>query len=303
MSRWVTFLSDYGLSDAFVGVCHGVIAGVAEQRGVEVRVLDVSHGIVAQDLEHGAVALAGAVPFLPAGGRDGAPPTVHLALVDPVGRTSARPVAVATASGPILVGPDNGLLGPAVAVLGGVAEARELASRSLWLPQPHRMFRGRDIFAPVAAHLAAGTALADVGPLVDPASLETVTLRQPTIDDDHVHGEVRSIDHFGNIALNVRRSDLEAAGIVLGDPVELRVGGRSMQVPFALSYGEVAHGRVALCEDALRMITVAVNFGSAEATLRVRRGDPLVLARVPVQPAPDPTVRVGVFDPPVRVAH
>ena len=118
------------------------------------------------------------------------------------------------------------------------------------------------------------------GTELDVAELERLPVRQPEVDEDHVHGEVAQVDHFGNLTLNVQAADLEAAGMHLGDDVELRVGGKTLRAPFRLTYGEVARGRLAVCEDAFRTITIAVNQGSAATTLRARRADPFVLARV-----------------------
>ena len=109
--------------------------------------------------------------------------------------------------------------------------------------------------------------------------------RPPSVDDDHVHAEVVQVDHFGNLTLNVKRADLEAAGVALGDSLELRCGGKSLTVPFCLTYGEVARGRLAVCEDSFRTVTIAVNGGSAAAALRARRADPLVLSRLQAAPA------------------
>lgn len=289
-ARWLTFLSDYGLEDAFLGVCKGVIARTAPQ----VQVLDVLHLVNPQDIEQGAAVLASAIPYLPA-------PAVHLALVDPFRAAPVRGVAVRTQDGSTFVAPDNGLTSQAWDVAGGPVSAHILDNPALWHPTPARTFRGRDIFSPVAARLADGLAIEEVGSPLDVEALERLVLRLPTVDDDHVHGEVAMVDHFGNLTLNLHRADLEAAGVHLGDTVELRCGGKTMTVPFTLTYGEVARGRVAVCEDSFRTVTVAVNQGSAAAALRARRGDPLVIARIqqeiPASPAP-----VSIYDAPPSVA-
>ncbi|MCA1824821.1 MAG: S-adenosyl-l-methionine hydroxide adenosyltransferase family protein [Mycobacteriales bacterium] len=282
---WITFLSDYGLDDAFVGVCHGVLARIAP----EARVIDVCHQIAPQDVAEGATTLAAAMEYLPVG--------VHLAIVDPGVGTRRRGVAVLTGSGSILVGPDNGVGSLAWPALGGVTSAHEITNTELFLKNPSKTFHGRDVFAPVTAHLANGVELAKVGGEIDPQSLIQIDLRDPVVDDDHVHGEVRSVDHFGNLSLNMRRSDLEAAGIQLGDTVELRVGGRALQVPFTVTFGQVPPGRIAVCEDSYRHITVAVNLGHASKTLRAHRGDPIVLSRV-AREAPATDRKIGVLDPP-----
>jgi S-adenosylmethionine hydrolase len=277
---WLTFLSDYGLEDAFVGVCKGVIARTAPG----VRVIDVCHSVAPQDVEQGASILAEAVSFLPVG--------VHLALVDPPAAELPRAVAVRTADGCIFIGPDNGLTSLAWQVAGGVTAAHAVTETSLWLAEVHRMFRGRDVFAPVAAQLAAGLPLERVGPPVDPGELVRVVPRPPKVDADHVRGQVRAVDHFGNVSLNIARADLEAAGIVLGDLVELRMDGRQLQVPLVVRYADVPRGQLAVCEDHARHIMLAVNLGRAADMLRARRGDPVVISRVPqgaradVTPAP-----------------
>ncbi len=281
----VSFLSDYGLDDSFVGVCKGVLV----RSEPDVRIIDVCHQIGPQDLEQGAVTLAGAVSYLPVG--------VHLALVDPVTSLAARPVVVVTADGSRFVSPDNGLTSLAWDVVGGVVAAYEITDQTLFLPTPSRLFRGRDIFAPVAGRLAGGLDPAAVGPALDPADLARLPVRAGYVHGDHVHADVVAVDHFGNLALDIGCSDLAAAGLSLGDIVELRTGGRTVQVPFAANYGEVDPGRLAVCEDASRRVTVAVNLGNAGRTLRAGRGEPVVIARVPAVPA---SVRplIGVLDPP-----
>jgi len=274
---WVTFLSDYGHDDVFVGVCKGVIAGIAPH----VRILDVTHLVAPQDVEQGATALATAMPFMPVG--------VHLALVDPMQDKAARGIAVATTDGSVLVGPDNGLLSFAWDARGGIERAVEITNERLFRDTVHRTFRGRDVFAPVVAHLANGGALDDLGSALKTPSLKRLAVREAVVDDDHVHAEIRTVDHFGNVSLNIARSDLEAAGIALGDTVELRCNGRTMSVPFTLTYGEVAAGRLALCEDSFRSVQLAVNAGHASRHLRVSRGDPVVIARVPQTPTSRPT--------------
>ena len=284
MPSWVTFLSDYGLEDHLVGVCKGVIARIAPQ----VRIIDVCHQVTPQGVLVGATMLAEAMPYLPV--------CVHLALVDPFRATSARGVAIRCATGSVLVCPDNGLSSLAWAAAGGPVEARELSNPALWDPMPAHSFRGRDVFAPVAAHLAAGLPLAEVGDEIDVGSLVRIETVAPYVHGDHVHGTVRMVDHFGNIALNVRRSDLEAAGIQLGDLIELRSGGKVVEVPFTLAFGDVQAGRTVVCEDAFRAITIAINSGRADRFYRATPGDPIVLSRVHRLSPVAPTVKVGVVD-------
>ncbi|OHV41914.1 hypothetical protein BCD49_01750 [Pseudofrankia sp. EUN1h] len=291
---WISFLSDYGLEDTCVGVCHGVIARHAPQA----RVLDVCHAVAQQDIEHGAGLLADSVCYLPVG--------VHLAVVErldaagsprpdgsavartpeglPAAAPGARGVAIRTADGSTFVTPDNGLTSLAWDVLGGVTAAHEISNPALWLPLPSAVFRGRDVYAPVAARLAAGLALAEVGPRIDADSLVRFTRPACVVDDDHVHAQVLAVDHFGNLSLNVTRADLEAAGMLLGDRVEIRAAGRETTLPFTYTYGDVSVGQVALCEDSLRRVMLAVNCGRAGDLLRLRRGDAVVIGQPPREP-------------------
>jgi S-adenosylmethionine hydrolase len=266
---WMTFTSDYGFDDVFVGVCKGVVAGIAP----DVSIIDVCHLVTAHDVGQGATSLAAASPFLPV--------AVNLALVDPMSGESTRGIVVETNDDSLFVGPDNGLLSLAWEHRGGVRRAVEVADPSLWLATVHKTFRGRDVFAPVAAHLAAGRVLEDVGPRVDAKTLVRINMREVVNHDDHVHAEVRVIDHFGNVSLNASRADLEAAGIRFGDTVELRCGGRTVAVPFTPTYGDVPRGRLTLCEDSFRAIMLSVNAGDASKELRVRRGEAVVISRVP----------------------
>jgi S-adenosylmethionine hydrolase len=287
---WVSFLSDYGLQDASVGVVHGVIA----RQAPGTRVLDVCHAVAPHDVDHGAGLLADAVAYLPVG--------VHLAVVERLGDgadDAGRGVAVRTADGSTFVAPDNGLTSLCWDALGGVTAAHEIANPALWPPAPSAMFRGRDVYAPVAARLAAGLPLAGVGPRLDPADLRRLVRPRCVVDDDHVHAEVLGVDHAGNLSLNVTRADLEAAGMLLGDDVEIRGAGREHVVAFTYSCGEVPVGAATVCEDAARRLMVAVNHGRASDLLRLGRRDVVVIGQVPRDagsrasgPAVPPVVRL-----------
>ncbi len=265
--NWITFLSDYGLEDSYVGVCHGVIARIAPHA----RVIDLDHAVQPQDVRQGAAVLAHSVPYMPA--------AVHLAVVDPTVGTSRGQVAI-QAGERVLVGPDNGLLIWAAETLGGVARAHALANPAYQLQPVSRTFHGRDIFAPAAAHAAAGVELAELGPELDPAELVRLPPATATVDGGHVHGEVLLVDHFGNLVLNASRDELERVGVVLGDPVEIRVGGQTFTAPFGETFASVPAGRLVLHEDSFRKLAISVNQGRAAARLKARAGDEVVVARV-----------------------
>ena len=265
---WITFTSDYGLEDHFVGVCHGVMARVAPRA----RVLDVSHAVAAQDVRQGALVLEQAVPYLPR--------AVHLAVVDP-GVGSGRGMVAVQAGGQALVGPDNGLLVWAAEALGGVERAHALANPAYRLDPVSRTFSGRDVFAPAAAHLAAGVDPAELGPEVDPAGLVRLERAAPQVGAGRVGGSVVAVDHFGNLALDLRRRDLERAGVAAGDPVEVRVGGRAHQAVQAETFASVPAGDLLLHEDSFGSLAVAVNRGRAADRLGAGPGDPVEVVTVP----------------------
>src|SRR5437588_9575703 len=174
MARFVTFLSDYGLQDEFVGTCHGVIKRIA----ADVQIIDLTHGIPPPNALHGALVLAKALEYMP--------PGIHLAVVDPGVGTARRPLALEDGEGRLYVGPDNGLLVPAAEAGGGVAAAHELANPAYALQPVSRTFHGRDLFAPAAAHIALGVPLEELGPPLDPEVLVRLGVPEPELDSARI---------------------------------------------------------------------------------------------------------------------
>ena len=262
MTRPITFLSDYGLADEFVGVVHGVIAGICP----DARVIDLTHGIPRQDVRAGAAILARALPYVPAG--------VHLAVVDPEVGARRRAVALRTAAeGRLLVGPDNGLLAPAAERFGGVAEADEI-SESPWRLEPlSATFHGRDLFAPVAARLAGGAPLASAGTPLDPAELVAPERTEPRHEADALVAHVVGTDAFGNVVLDAGHDHLVASELRLGDLIAARAGSRRVRGVVARTFSDVAPGALLLYEDAGGSLALAVNGGDAAALLGLRAGD------------------------------
>jgi S-adenosylmethionine hydrolase len=265
---WITFTSDYGLEDHFVGVCHGVMARVAPGA----RVLDVSHGVGVQDVRQGARVLAEAVPYLPR--------AVHLAVVDPEVGTARGMVAV-EAGGQVLVGPDNGLLVWAAEALGGVGRVVALENPAYRLEPVSRTFHGRDVFAPAAAHVAAGVDPGELGPEVDPARLVRLERPAARVDGERVLASVVAVDHFGNLALDLRPEDLEGAGVAVGDAVEVRAGGRAHRVVVAETFASVSAGELVLHEETFGSLAMAVNQGRAAGQIGAVVGDPVEVAWKP----------------------
>jgi S-adenosyl-L-methionine hydrolase (adenosine-forming) len=264
----VAFLSDYGLEDEFVGVCHGVILGIASH----VRIIDVHHNILRQDIRHGAVVLRQTSRFLPE--------AVHLAVVDPSVGSKRRAIAVETRWGEVFVGPDNGLLIPAAVDRGGIKAAYELTDARFHLTPVSRTFQGRDVFAPVTAHLANGTAASDLGESIPVEDLVDLEIPEAWIHDDHLHAEVLQVDRFGNLQLNFAREALEKLDLPEGSTLEIRLEGHRLRVPFGAMFADVKPGEFVLVEDSYQSLSLAINKGDAAAKLRARAGSTVIVGPI-----------------------
>jgi S-adenosyl-L-methionine hydrolase (adenosine-forming) len=250
---FITFLTDFGLQDDFVGTCHGVIKRLAP----EVQVVDITHGIPPQAVLQGALVLAQTIPYMPVG--------VHLAVVDPGVGGARRPVALRDAEHRVYVGPDNGLLVPAAERCGGIVEARELANPEYALPSVSRTFHGRDLFAPAAAHIALGVPLEQLGPRIPIETLVRLDLPEPHVAPDRIDATVLYVDRFGNMQLNLNRDDLERADIVPGRRLELEIMSERYYAVAARTFADARAGDIVLYEDAYRNISIAINGGNAAA--------------------------------------
>ena len=260
MARFITFLTDFGVQDDFVGTCHGVMKRIAP----DVEIIDITHGIAPQAVLQGALTLANTLPFMPEG--------VHLAVVDPGVGGARRALALRDGQGRFHVGPDNGLLIPAAEKLGGIAEAHELANPKYALESVSRTFHGRDLFSPAAAHLALGIPLQELGPPIDPDALARLDLPQPEVGATRIHSTVLSVDRFGNVQLNLQREHLEKANIVPGTRVELQIGPERYYAVAARTFADARPGDIILYEDAYRNISIAISGGNAAAMFGVSEG-------------------------------
>lgn len=255
----LTLLTDYGLQDEFVGVCHGVIAGICPAA----RIIDITHGIAAQDVLGGALRLAAALPYLPVG--------VHVAVVDPGVGSERRAVALRCQDGRFLVGPDNGLLLRGADRAGGVVQAVDISESPAQLFPVSVTFHGRDIFCPVAAHLAAGQSLAELGEPLDPGELVRLDIPELRIEDGQLRATVLLVDRFGNLQLNCRDERVQ-----LGS--EVRIG--EHHVRHGQKFSDAAPGELIMYSDSSGYLTVAVNQGSAAERLGLASGDELEIGGV-----------------------
>ena len=268
----VTILTDFGL-DGAVAACKGVILGICR----DAQIIDVGHTIRKYAIRDGAFLLRFALPYVPRG--------VHVAVVDPGVGTARRPIAILAARGDVLIGPDNGLLPPAADALGGAAEARELDNRNLWLPVTTSTFHGRDIFAPVAAHLAAGDAqFADVGSEIPIDSLVRLPDPEASVSDGTIDTVVTYVDSFGNIRLAGGPEEVAAAFgdvpdgrplvVEFGEPNRIREESR-----YATTFGSVPKGQSLVYVDSLGNLAMADNQGSLATRLGIGHDRPVRIRR------------------------
>jgi S-adenosyl-L-methionine hydrolase (adenosine-forming) len=255
----ITFLSDFGLGDDFVGTCHGVIKRIAPAADV----IDITHGIEPQSIVQGALVLANTLPYMPEG--------VHIAVVDPDVGTPRRALVLRTGDGRVLVGPDNGLLIPAAEGL-GVEGAFEITNRRYALDPVSATFHGRDVFAPAAAHLSLGLDPAELGPPLAADDLVRPKLPQAEIGERRVRAKCVYVDRFGNIQLNVHATQLQPLGIVPGRQVEVELAMDRFYALAARTFADARPGDIILYEDAYRNIALAISRGNAAETFGVRAG-------------------------------
>jgi S-adenosyl-L-methionine hydrolase (adenosine-forming) len=263
----ISFLSDYGRDDEFVGVCHAVIERIAPGT----KVIDVAHGLPAQSVKAAAVVLRNALPYLPVG--------VHLAVVDPGVGTDRRAV-VLSCGDRLLVGPDNGLLLPAAERAGGVEQAIDISASGWRLEPVSATFHGRDVFAPVAARLARGDPPNRSGEPFDPDTLVRVELPRPRVSDGALVAHVLYLDRFGNAQLDARAEHMSDAGIGHGEQLEVETGGRARSGRYARTFADAGEGELLAYVDSYGALALAVNRGDAgrllglelEAEIRITPG-------------------------------
>jgi S-adenosylmethionine hydrolase len=259
-SRIISLLSDFGNKDAYVSAMKGVILGICP----EVTLVDISHEVKKHDIVDGAFTLSEVSPYFPEG-------TVHLAVVDPGVGTDRRRIII-QGRRCSYVGPDNGVLSLA-ANREGVVKVFEILNRRFMLPRISWTFEGRDVFAPIAAHLARGVDINSFGPEI--SSYSSLVISEPAKRGRLLLGEVIRIDSFGNITTNIPETVLEE--LALDSSVEVAFGETSKTCPFRRTYGEVPVGSPLVTLGSSGFLEVAVNRGSAESLFQVKVGDGVTL--------------------------
>jgi S-adenosylmethionine hydrolase len=275
----VSLLTDFGSRDPSAGIMRAVVLGICP----EAAIVDISHEVAKYRVRDAALLLWSAAPYLPIG--------AHVAVVDPGVGTERRAVAMETARGDHLVGPDNGLLMPAATRLGGIVRVHQLDSPQYRLPVISSSFHGRDIFAPAAAHLAMGVPLEFMGPAIDPRSLRILDWPEPEVFPGVVRTSIIYLDTFGNVKLSALVSHLFSAmgQLVMGEPVYLRVtdalGSADLELSWVDTFGNVPPGEALLYEDSYGRLTIAINQGSAAELLDLREDAEVVITRAPIAPS------------------
>lgn len=263
MPAFISFFSDFGLRDEHVGACHGVIASLAP----DVRIIDVNHEIGHGQIRNGALSMLRSIQYLPEG--------IALTVVDPGVGTNRAAIAVETPWG-FFVGPDNGVLSPAVAMVGGASRAVQLDNPEFHLPNTSSTFHGRDIFSPAAALLISGQAsLMDLGTALDPGSLIPLLLPLAEIKADRVDGVVWWLDRFGNCQTNISPEDVGALGIKLGDRVMVRLGINERTVKWVTTFGDEDPDELILVTDSAGLLALAVVGGNAAESLQLGDDQPI----------------------------
>jgi len=278
---FVSLLSDWGERDPSPAICRGVILGIAP----EALVVDISHEVDKYNVRHGALLLWCSLPFLPIG--------AHVAVVDPGVGTPRRAVALETARGDYLVGPDNGLLLPGAERLGGISRAHLIENPAYRLPLVSSTFHGRDMFSPAAAHLAAGVPLEQMGSPIDPESLVTLAWPTPTVRFGEIELNVIYVDTFGNVKLSGLTADLvEALGTLQrGEELVVEVGSsdnpKAHLLRWVSTFGDVDPGAALLYEDSYGRLCIAVNQGNAAKKLGLAEDEVVVVSRPRLQAIQD----------------
>lgn len=257
----IGFLTDFGL-DGAAAICRGVMLSIAR----DAQIVDICHTVPKYSIAEGAYLLRSTLPWLPVG--------VHVAVVDPGVGTERRPIGVRTARGDVLLGPDNGLLMPAAERLGGIVDQRLLANGAWMLPATSATFHGRDIFAPIGAHLALGKAFDAVGPIIDADGLVRLDLPTATVEAGALATGIAYVDSFGNLRLAGTVADLAKAlgPIEPGTSLELDVDGARERATWRRTFGEAASGELLAYEDSSGDLAIAVSSGNAAGRLGVATG-------------------------------
>lgn len=264
----VLFLTDFGTRDGAVAASKGVMWSIAPA----LRIVDLSHEVPPYDVQTAAEVLEQALPFYPAG-------TIAVAVVDPGVGSERRATAILTKKGHVLVGPDNGIF-TLVMQSEGLERAVELRNTRFFREhETSSTFHGRDVFAPVAAHLAAGVPLDSLGPPIEPMRLE---MQVPKRVDGRAVGIVRYIeDPYGNVVTNIPAALLDSIGARLGDSLEVKLGSRVLRLPWRRTFSDVPSDRPLALLHSRGVLSFSINQNDFSAKYGVKQKDSISVRRLP----------------------
>lgn len=266
-SKIITFLSDFGLKDEWVGVCKGIILNIVP----DVFIVDITHQIPPFNLKKAAICLLGALPFMPIG--------IHLAIVDPGVGTNRRPIIMKTGRGDFLVGPDNGIFLPVVDKLGGIEKVCLIKNEGFMNIPVSPTFNGRDIFAPAAAYLAKGVKLDKFGPEIKKAEIGLSPIPPIVLFSNRLGCEVIDIDRFGTVRLNCGFGDLSRANVMLGKTVKLKINKNELLIDFVKTFGDVKKDKPAMLIDSSGFVCLTLNQGNFSLKFNLKTGDKVDISR------------------------
>ncbi|MBI4743283.1 MAG: SAM-dependent chlorinase/fluorinase [Actinobacteria bacterium] len=261
MRKIITFLSDFGLEDEWVGVCKGVILNIVP----DAVIVDITHQIPSFNLKKAAVELLSALPFMPIG--------IHLAVVDPGVGTKRRPIVIETGRGDFLVGPDNGIFLPAVDKIGGINKVFWITNEEFMNVPVSQTFNGRDIFAPAAGHLARGISPDKFGPEIEKTTIETSPILPVVSSLETLKCEIIDIDKFGTIRLNCGFDDINKIALEYGRKIKLKLNGNELLIDFVKTFGDVGIGEPAALIDSSGFVCLALNQGNFSLKFNLKTGD------------------------------
>lgn len=261
----ITLSSDFGVGTQGIGAMEAVAWSIARTA----KIVHLMHGLPSFDISAGARTME-TVQFIPV-------PGVHVCVVDPGVGTKRRGVAIQVGRGDVFVGPDNGLFLPAARILGGIQTAHELSNATYHREPVSPIFHGRDIFAPVAGHIASGVPLSELGAKIDPSTLVGAPYDEAVLDGRTVHGTVIQINHFGSLHLNILHSQWDGLNVSLGVKIRIRHAAWSAEATFGRTFGDVGEGEVVLLRDDYGRIEIAVNMGRLAERYPTAIGDTIAI--------------------------
>ena len=266
MKKFITLTSDFGVQSQGIGI----MEGVALEINPDAKVIHLMHGLPDFDLNYAARTME-TVKYLPIG--------YHVCVVDPGVGTKRKPIIVETKRGDFLIGPDNGVLLPATRFLGGIKKAVEITNKKYMKHPVSPIFHGRDIFTPAAAYLSKGVGIGEFGKELNPKELTKAPYEEAIIKENEINAKIISINKFGSLHLNITQEEWDKFNIKLNENVKLIFNNNSVDMPFAMTFGDVEKEKPLMMKDDYGRIEVALNQNSFSKKYNIKIGDNVVIKK------------------------